>query len=182
MASAPGATESCRRLWAMQPRWAMLSRGSHSSREPGAEARGWDVLVMGLPAAGDEFDSGHYLQHLELQGAWLERGLIAAADTTLLHSPLGLAGKRVLATMWFAAGSAWDPDRRDALLDAARAELEHDALRPRAGATAAHPQVVVLRVLADRVEPAMALLRRVRATWRALAWQLPSNPPRLWQT
>ena len=149
---------------------------------PGAEALGWDVLVLGLPAAGDEFDSGHYLQHLELQGAWLERGLIAAADTTLLHSPLGLAGKRVLATMWFAAGSAWAPARRDALLDAARAELEHDALRPRAGATAAHPQVVVLRVLADRVEPAMALLRRVRAAWRALAWQMQPNPPRLWQT
>jgi urease accessory protein len=42
--------------------------------------------------------------------------------------------------------------------------------------------VVVLRVLADRVEPAMALLRRVRSAWRALAWQLQSNPPRLWQT
>jgi urease accessory protein len=149
---------------------------------PGAEAMGWDVLALGLPAAGDEFDSGHYLQHLELQGAWLERGLIAAADTTLLHSPLGLAGKRVLATMWFAAGTPWAQTRRDALLDAARAELAHDTLRASAGATLAHPQVVVLRVLADRVEPTAALLRRVRTAWRALAWQLQSHPPRLWQT
>ena len=154
----------------------------HLALAPGAEAMGWDVVVLGLPAAGDEFDSGHYLQHLELQGAWLERGLIAAADTALLHSPLGLAGKRVLATMWFAAGAAWAPARRNALLDAARDELAHDALRPTAGATAAHPQVVVLRVLADGVEPAMALLRRVRAAWRGVIWQLQPHSPRLWQT
>ena len=148
----------------------------------GAEAMGWDVLVLGLPASGDQFDAGQYLQHLEVQGAWLERGLIDAADTRLLHSPLGLAGRRVLATMWFTAGSAISPARRDALLDAARAELADDPLRTRAGATAAHPRVVVLRVLADSVEPAMALLRRVRAAWRALAWQLQAHPPRLWQT
>ena len=149
---------------------------------PGAEAMGWDLLVLGLPAAGDKFDSGQYLQHLELQGAWLDRGLIDAADVALLHSPLGLAGKRVLATMWFAAGTAWAPARRDALLDAARAELAHDALRATAGATVAHPQVVVLRVLADQVEPTMSLLRRVRAAWRIHAWGLRAHALRLWQT
>jgi len=148
----------------------------------GAEAMGWDLLALGLPAAGDQFDAGQYLQHLEVQGAWLERGLVDASDQRLLQSPLGLAGRRVLATMWFCAGTALAPARRDALLDAVRTELSDDPLRPRAGATAAHPRVVVLRVLADRVEPAMALLRRVRAAWRALAWQLQSNPPRLWQT
>ena len=148
----------------------------------GAEAMGWDLLALGLPASGDQFDSGQYLQHLEVQGAWLERGLVDAADARLLHSPLGLAGRRVLATMWFAAGSPLAPARRDALLDAARAELAHDPLRTHAGATAVHPRVVVLRVLADHVEPAMALLRRVRAAWRGLAWQLQAHPPRLWQT
>ena len=152
------------------------------SLAPGAEAMGWDLLALGLPAAGDTFDAGHYLQHLEVQGAWLERGLIAAADTRLLHSPLGLAGRRVLGTMWFAAGTAITPTRRDTLLDSARAQLATDPLRSHAGATAAHPRVVVLRVLAHGVEPAMALLRRVRAAWRASAWQLAANPPRLWQT
>lgn len=148
----------------------------------GAEAMGWDLLVLGLPASGDQFDDGQYLQHLEVQGAWLERGLVDAADQRLLHSPLGLAGRRVLATMWFTTGSALAPARRDALLDAARAELTDDPLRLQAGATAAHPRVVVLRVLADGVEPAMALLRRVRAAWRSLAWGLQAHPPRLWQT
>jgi urease accessory protein len=78
----------------------------HLSLAEGAEALGWDLLALGLPASGDQFDTGRYLQHLEVQGAWLERGLVDAADQRQLHSPLGLAGRRVLATMWFAAGAS----------------------------------------------------------------------------
>ena len=40
----------------------------------------------------------------------------------------------------------------------------------------------MLRVLAGRVEPAMALLKRVWQAWRPLAWQLPATPPRVWST
>ena len=72
----------------------------------GAEMIGWDLLALGLPAAGLAFERGSFLQDLELPGAWLERGRIDAADTRLLDSPLGWAGRRVLATMWFAAGQA----------------------------------------------------------------------------
>jgi urease accessory protein len=147
---------------------------------PGAEALGWDVLALGLPAAGQAFESGRYRQHLELPGVWLERGLIAADDRALLDGPLGLAGRRVLGTLWFAAGSALAPARRDALLDTARNAVAEGALE--AGATSAHAPVVVLRLLADRVEPAMALLQRVRAAWRDIAWGLPAAPPRIWRT
>jgi urease accessory protein len=42
--------------------------------------------------------------------------------------------------------------------------------------------VVVLRLLARRVEPAMALMLRVRAAWRQLAWQMEPHPPRIWRT
>ena len=49
-----------------------------------------------------------------------------------------------------------------------------------AGATQAHPQVIVLRVLAPVVEPAMQLLRPVWAAWREVLWGLPGNAPRLW--
>ena len=179
---APGARLEWLPMESIAHRGCVAENRLQLSMSAGAEAMGWGLLVLGLPASGDQFDSGQYLQHLEVQGAWLERGLIDAADQRLLHSPLGLAGRRVLATMWFTAGTPLAPARRDALLDAARAELATDPLRAQAGATAAHPRVVVLRVLADSVEPAMALLRRVRADWRALAWQLQSNPPRLWQT
>ena len=50
-----------------------------------------------------------------------------------------------------------------------------------AGVTAVQPSVLVLRVLAGRVEPAMALLAKVRAAWRLAAWQLQANPPRVWR-
>ena len=150
---------------------------------PGAEMIGWDLLALGLPAAGQAFERGRFVQHLELPGAWLERGCIDATDVRLLDSPLGWAGRRVLATMWFAAGSALQPARRDALLDGARAAVASQATpSAQAGTTGPHERVVVLRALADRVEPAMQLLRQVRGAWRHAAWQLDATPPRLWRT
>jgi urease accessory protein len=148
----------------------------------GAEMIGWDLLALGLPAAGDDFERGRYRQHLELPGAWIERGVIDGADTRLLASPLGLDGQRLLATLWFAAGAPIAPPRRDALLDAARESCAAHPLARRAGATAPHPRVVVLRVLAPRVEPALALLQAVWARWRPLAWGLAPQPPRVWRT
>jgi urease accessory protein len=148
---------------------------------PGAEAMGWDTLALGLPAAGEPFETGSFLQHLELPGHWVERGRIDAADTRLLDSPLGWAGRRVLGTLWFAAGSDLATARRDALLDTARACIAGSALAATAGATSPHGRVVVLRVLAERVEPAMALLVAVRAAWRDAAWGLAAEPPRIWR-
>lgn len=148
--------------------------------EPQGQMIGWDLLALGLPAAAAPFERGHFVQHLELPGTWLERGRIDAADTLLRRSPLGWAGHDVLATAWFAAGSALDDALRDSLLEAARGCIDTQALR--AGATAAHPQVIVLRVLAEAVEPAMQLLAAVRAAWRAAAWGLAAEPPRIWRT
>jgi urease accessory protein len=149
---------------------------------PGAEAMGWDLLALGLPASSEPFNSGVFTQHLELPGRWLERGRIAASDKRLLDSPLGLAGQRVMATLWFAAGAALPEARVQALLDAARECAVGSALAPRCGVTSPHDGVVLLRVLADRVEPAMGLLAQVRAAWRSLAWGLASEPPRVWRT
>jgi urease accessory protein len=155
----------------------------HFDLAPGAEMIGWDLLALGLPAAAQPFVRGRFVQELQLAGAWLERGRIDAADARLLDSPLGWAGRRVLATMWFGAGSALPAARRDALLDAARACVAaHGELSPVAGATAPHDRVVVLRALAHRVEPALQLLRQVWAAWRATAWQLDAAAPRLWRT
>lgn len=150
---------------------------------PGAELLGWDLLGLGLPAAGLAFERGHYTQHLELPGRWLERGRIRADDRALLDSPLGLGGRKLLASIWFAAGQPLPVVRRDALLDAARAVIDADpTLRASAGCTAPEPGLVVLRLLADRAEPAMALLTRVRAAWRELAWGLAPCAPRIWKT
>ncbi|MBL0085797.1 MAG: urease accessory protein UreD [Ideonella sp.] len=149
---------------------------------PGAEMIGRELVALGLPASGLAFERGHFSQHLELPGVWLERGRIDASDRRLLDSPLGLAGRRVLATQWFACGQALEPARRSALLDAARAASPDDHLGVVHGSTSPHEQVVVLRALADRVEPATELLNRVWARWRELAWGLQADAPRVWRT
>jgi urease accessory protein len=151
--------------------------------DAGAEMIGWDIVALGLPAAGQRFERGCYRQRLELPGVWLERGTIDAADTRLLDSPLGLAGHRVLATMWFASGAPLQPARREALLDAAQECCRADsALEATSGASSPHDEVVVLRVLCARVEPAMQLLARVWAAWRRTAWDLQACAPRIWRT
>ncbi len=148
----------------------------------GAEAVGWDVLALGLPAAGAAFDAGVFRQHLEIPGVWLERGTLAATDRALLDGRVGLAGRRVVATMWWAQARPLTDDRREAMLEAARQCIANGPLARTAGASAVQPTVVVVRVLADGVEAAMALLRAVRAAWRAHAWALPPTPPRIWRT
>lgn len=150
--------------------------------EGGAEMLGWDVLALGLPAAGQPFEHGRYRQHLEWPGVWLERGTIAAEDAVLLDSPLGLDGQRVLGTLWFAAGAPIAAARRDALLDAARGLATDHTLARQAGATAPNDRVVVLRAVAPRVEPLMDLFKAVRHAWRSEAWGLRAVLPRIWAT
>ncbi len=149
---------------------------------PGAEMIGWDVLALGLPAADQAFARGRFTQCVEMPGRWLERGVIDALDARLLDSPLGWAGHRVLGTLWFAAGGALSTARRDSLLAAVREVCASDPLQSTSGATAVHDGVIVLRVLAPRVEPAMALLTRAWAAWRREAWRLAATPPRVWRT
>ncbi|MBO9512867.1 MAG: urease accessory protein UreD [Variovorax sp.] len=147
---------------------------------PGAELIGWDVTALGLPAADQPFERGTLQQHIEVPGVWLERGRIDASDARLLQSPLGFAGHRCLASIFFVAGSAVARERREAALDAARALIERHALQGSAGVTSPHAEVIVLRALAPVVEPAMQLLRQVWMAWRAELWKLPAQPPRIW--
>ncbi|MDB5825834.1 MAG: urease accessory protein ureD [Variovorax sp.] len=147
---------------------------------PGAELIGWDVTALGLPHANLPFDRGTLLQHIEMPGKWLERGRLDAADRRLLESPIGLAGNRCMASLFFVSGSAIPKARRDTLLDMARALSDGHGLRESAGTTSPQPEVIVLRVLAPVVEPAMQLLRQVWLAWRAEVWALRAAPPRIW--
>jgi urease accessory protein len=149
---------------------------------PKAEMIGWDMLALGLPAAGEPFDRGSCFQHIELPGVWLERGRIAGEDRRLLDSPLGFAGRRVLATLWLAAGCALGEVQREALLAAARDLCNGHSLAATAGSTSPHDRLVLLRVLAERVEPAHALLRQVWVAWRRLQWNMQASAPRVWRT
>jgi urease accessory protein len=149
---------------------------------PGAELIGWDITALGLPYADQPFVQGSFLQHLEIPGLWLERGKLDAADTCLLNGPVGMAGQRCLATVFFIAGTAIGRERRQAALDCARDALGQHALAATAGVTSPQAQVIVARVLAPVVEPALELLRAVRAAWREQLWQLAPTAPRIWAT
>ncbi len=152
------------------------------SLAPGAEAMGWDVLALGLPAAGQPFNAGWYRQHLEVPGVWLERARIAADDGLLLQSPVGWAGHTVMGTLWWAAGQPLEPARLEVLLDAARGLIAAHPLAHTAAATSPQSAVLVVRVLAAKVEPLMGLLAQVRGAWRQAGWGLAAEPPRIWRT
>jgi urease accessory protein len=147
---------------------------------PGAELMGWDVTALGLPLANQPFDKGQLLQHIEVPGVWLERGNVAASDARLLNSPAGMAGNKCLASFFFISGQPITRQRRERALDSARAVIAQHTLASTAGATSPHAQVLVVRVLAPVVEPAMALLRTLRNTWRQELWAKSASSPRIW--
>lgn len=154
---------------------------------PQAQMMGWDIVALGLPAADQAFDAptaahGLFTQEIDLPGVWLEKGTVTAQDKLLLDSPLGWAGKRVMATMWFASGQAINRAMANQLLDTARQTQSNSPLATTAGSTQVHDRVIVVRALADRVEPAMSLLTQIWAQWRTLAWGVSPCAPRVWRT
>ncbi len=154
--------------------------------EPGAAMLGWDLLGLGLPASDAPFVAGRVRQRIEVAGLWLDAASIAADDLLLLDSPAGLAGRRALATLWCAWGAAPDGDVVNLLLDSAREQFARLEVtqpgRVLAGVTQVHPQLLLVRAMADRIEPLLDLLRGVRREWRGLAWGRPAVEPRVWGT
>lgn len=152
------------------------------SLAPGAELMGWDVTAFGLPAAGKPFESGNFRQHLQAPGVWLERANVKALDALLLNSPLGLAGHRCFATLFFVSGTPLARVQIQSALDIARAVIDAHPLAGTAGTTSPDRKIIVVRVLAPLVEPAMQLLQRIRNEWRQHFWALAGAPPRVWTT
>ncbi|ARU03421.1 urease accessory protein [Comamonas serinivorans] len=140
----------------------------------------WDVTALGLPLAGQPFTSGQFTQHLEWPGRFLERGTLGAHDHRLLDGPLGLAGRRCLASLIFASGSALPRAQREGVLETTQALLQAAGGEVVAGVTAPNDHMLVLRGLAPVVEPAMHLWKAVWAHWRAELWGLRGSPPRIW--
>lgn len=152
----------------------------HVRAAPGAQMMGWDCLALGLPTAGQPFLRGQFTQRIEIDGLWLEHGCIDALDARLLDSPLGLNGHRCLSTAYLLSGSPLAAAPREQLLDQTRQLIASDPLAAQAGATCPNPQLLVVRMLSDLVEPAMRLLRRLWQLWRREAWQLGDVMPRIW--
>jgi urease accessory protein len=147
---------------------------------PTAEMMAWDITALGLPHAQLPFEHGQLQQHLEVAGAWLERGLLDAHDVRLMDGPLGLAKLRCMATLVFACGTELSRERRDLALQLAREFTEAAPAGLLAGVTSPHPRIVVLRTLSPLVEPTQTVLREVWATWRRGLWAMGDKPPRIW--
>ena len=148
--------------------------------EPGAELLGWDITALGLPNANQPFVKGSFAQHIEVPGVWLERGRINATDNRLMDGPTGLNGARCMASLFFVTGTKLERPRKQQALDVARDLIAGSELASTAGATSPNAQVIVVRVVAPLVEPAMLLLRAIRNAWRQELWQIPNCSPRIW--
>ena len=136
----------------------------------------WAMMVPGVLAflAGSGAAMVVYLQRSgEPERACLA-WRIAADDRRLLQSPLGLHGRAVLATLWWGGGSAGESSRLEAALEQARGAAQAAGVDVLAGASLLHPQLLVWRGLAHRVEPLMQCLRVLRGQWRQSLWELPA--------
>jgi urease accessory protein len=112
----------------------------------------------------------------------MERGSLRADDARLLHSPAGMVGQACMGTLFLMAGTALPRARKELALELARDLIGPHSLATLAGATSPHPRVLVVRVLAPVVEPAMDLLRQIRNVWRSQLWDQKSENPRIWST
>ena len=148
--------------------------------EPGGELLAWDVTALGLPGAQQPFDTGHLSQRLHWPGVWLEEAHLSASDTTLLNSPLGLAGHRCMGTLVLACGTPMSTTRREQLLDAVRNAVASHPLAGTCGATCPNERMMVVRTLSPLVEQAMDLFKHIWAQLRPAAWGLGNRPPRIW--
>jgi len=148
----------------------------------GAEFLGWDITALGLPAAQQPFTKGHFLQHIEVPGIWLEKGHLDAQDHRLMDSPLGLAGHRCMGTLFFVAGQAIDRDRKEHALEHLREAARGHTLHACVGVTSPNSRVLLVRVLGPWVEPVMGLMRLLRGVCRQTLWGLEPHTPRIWST
>ena len=93
---------------------------------------------------------------------------------------MGLAGQRVMGTVWLATGSAWPSAQRAELLELTRTHIAISPLASRVGVTSPNERLIVCRSLAPMVEPVFALWQSIRALWRQQAWGLAPVTPRIW--
>lgn len=148
-----------------------------------AQAIGWDILALGLPAAEAPFAAGSFAQCIEAEGIWLDRGRIAADDHVLLDSALGLAGRPVLGTAWWVGGEPLVESQRTRMLESAReAAANTDAQGLSVGITSPEGRCMVARCVATHVDLAARALQAVRSAWRQTAWGLSGNALRIWAT
>ncbi len=160
---------------------------------PGARAIGWDAVVLGRYGAGEQW-RGHgpaaaarlilnnRLSHGGLP-LWLEQGELRSTDT-LLDSPVAWAGFPIQASLW-AVAPGGDVPWAELNERLATALPWNDELRACASLLAGRggaPSMLLLRVLARRMQAARAVLHEGWRLLRPALLNQEARPPRLWAT
>ena len=191
------------------PQENMLFAGAHANLEldvhleSGSRAIGWDAVVLGRYGAGEHWAALPPLQdgsgiaagaplapsQLTLHNAvwwrdvplWIEQGRVQAGEDAL-GSPAAWAGFPISAAVW-ASGEGCTAALAEALAD----ELPwQDDVRAGvsllASRTPGAPAVLLVRVLARRMEAARAVLLQTWQRVRPAMLGVPARPLRLWAT
>ncbi|NUO85270.1 MAG: urease accessory protein UreD [Cupriavidus sp.] len=149
---------------------------------PGGSAIGWDAVVLGRQASGEQWARGALWLDTRIgsgeRALWIEQAQIEAASP-LRHAVPGLDGLNVLGTLW-AVGAGATQDLAETLAE----RLPYTpALRAGVTCLAANGQsMLLLRVLGRHME---AVRHVMTDTWQALRMPLhgvAAQPLRLWAT
>lgn len=148
----------------------------------GATAIGWDAALLGRQASGETWRAGSLRTLTRLRDAsgrllWTERQVLQA-DAALRVAPQGLGGQPAYGTLWAVA-----PACDSALAEAWAGGLPYGAgAGLRAGMTSPVPGLLLVRAVADNIEPIRLLFNDLWLRLRPLVHGVPGRPLRLWAT
>jgi len=149
--------------------------------EDGGLFLGWEISVLGRPAAAETFAAGACLHAFEIfrsqDGAplWLERGRYDGGDDALTQA-WGLAGRTAVGTL--VCASVGRGATLAALLPELRAPLAHDAC----AAVTLLDDVLVCRALGHEAQDVRKSFMPLWARLRAALLDSPAVAPRVWAT
>jgi urease accessory protein len=147
------------------------------SLEPGAHYAGWDIVCLGRPASGDDFEQGLLSQHTELSlgghPVVIER-LLLGASSRLRTGPWGLGGRSVYGCL-LATGAS------DALVGDVRERVRLEAPGDLFAATTLDG-VLVCRYLGNSAAAARACLTLAWECFRRHVLGKQATQPRIWRT
>jgi len=152
--------------------------------DPSASAIGWDATQLGRQAAGEQWSAGRLrstttLMRPDGQLLWAERALLQADEPLRLASQ-GLAGWPAFGTLWACSPSCQGEDART-LSERLAALLPFDE-QIRAGITCLAGDLLLIRVVARKMEALQNLLTECWTQLRPAIHGVPAQPLRIWTT
>ncbi|WP_454689504.1 urease accessory protein UreD [Achromobacter aloeverae] len=167
-----------------------------------ATAIGWDAALLGRQASGETWRAGSLRTLTRLRDAagrllWTERQVLDA-DAALRGAPQGLGGLPAYGTLWAVApacdsalAEAWagslpawpGPGAWPASASASSSQSDSlPAPRLHAGITSPAPGLLLVRAVAENIEPIRLLFNDLWLRLRPLVHGVPGRPLRLWAT